>query len=230
MTAGALAEELLHPDRETRVARRGGERRVARLVRLGPSAGEVAREVVRGDRSYLVTGGLGGIGLEVAGWLADRGAGVIVLNGRRAPDAGAAAVVEALKERGAEVRVELADVTDEAAVRDLLHRVDAELPPLGGVIHSVGALSDAALVNQDWGRFEEVLWPKVLGAWRLHRATLDRELDLFVLFSSAAGGAGERGSGEPRGGERVPGPVGASPSGAGPSGPGDRVGIVVGDW
>ena len=193
VTAGVLVEELLHPDGETRVARRGGERRVARLVRLGPPAGEVGREVVRGDRSYLVTGGLGGIGLEVAGWLAERGAGAIVLNGRRAPDAGAAAAVEALRERGAEVRVELADVTDEAAVRDLLHRVDAELPPLGGVIHSVGALSDAALVNQDWERFEEVLWPKVLGAWRLHRATLDRELDLFVLFSSAAGVLGNAG-------------------------------------
>ena len=193
VTAGVLVEELLHPDRETRVARRGGERRVARLVRLEPSRGEDAREVVRGDRSYLVTGGLGGIGLEVAGWLAERGAGAIVLNGRRAPDAGASAAVEELRERGAEVRVELADVTDEAAVRDLLDRMDAELPPLGGVIHSVGVLSDAALVNQDWGRFEEVLRPKALGAWRLHRATLDRELELFVLFSSAAGVLGNAG-------------------------------------
>ena len=193
MSAEALAEELLHPDGETRVARRGGERRVARLARLGRSAGEVAREVVRGDRSYLVTGGLGGIGLEVAGWLAERGAGAIVLNGRRAPDAGAAAAVEKLRERGVEVRVEIADMTDGAAVDDLLLRVDAEEPPLGGVIHSVGALSDAALVNQDWRRFEEVLWPKVLGAWRLHRATLDRELDLFVLFSSVTGVVGNAG-------------------------------------
>ena len=50
------------------------------------------------------------------------------------------------------------------------------LPPLGGVIHSVGVLSDGALGNQSWERFEQVLWPKVLGAWHLHRATEDRDL------------------------------------------------------
>ena len=165
-------------------------RHLGKLV-LVPSA--VATGGLRGDRSYLVTGGLGGIGLEVAGWLAQSGAGAIVLNGRRAPDERAAAVVEELRERGAEVRVEIADVTDGAAVAGMLRRVDAELPPLAGVIHSVGVLSDGALTNQDWGRFEEVLRPKVLGAWRLHRATLDRELDLFVLFSSATGVLGNAG-------------------------------------
>ena len=148
---------------------------------------------LRGDRSYLVTGGLGGIGLEIARWLAQAGAGAIVLNGRRAPDAGAEAVVRELGERGAEVRVELADVTDGDAVEAMLGRVEAELPPLGGVIHSVGVLADGALTNQDWGRFEKVLRPKVLGAWRLHRATLDRDLDLFVLFSSVAGVFGNPG-------------------------------------
>ena len=188
---GVLADELLHPDRETRVAHRGGKRRVARLARLSGALPEMER--VRGDRSYLVTGGLGGIGLSVAGWLADRGAGAIVLNARRAPGESAAAAVEKLRGRGVEVRVELADVTDGEAVTGLLSRVEAESPPLGGVIHSVGVLSDGAVGNLDWGRFEEVLWPKVLGAWRLHRATVDRDLDLFVLFSSAAGVFGNAG-------------------------------------
>ena len=203
LSAAALVDELLAPDRETRVARRGGERRAPRLVRSaapdeearngprggpGPPAGRV-----RADRSYLVTGGLGGLGLEVAGWLAEAGAGAIVLNGRRAPDPGAEAVVADLRARGAEVRVEVVDVTDGSAVEDLLRRMDADLPPLGGVIHSVGVLADAALVNQDWERFEEVLRPKVLGAWRLHRATLGRDLDLFVLFSSLAGVLGSPG-------------------------------------
>ena len=140
-----------------------------------------------------MTGGLGGIGLEVAGWLAEQGAGAIVLNGRRAPDAAAAARVEELRGRGVEVRAEVADVTDGKAVGSLLSRLDAELPPLGGVIHSVGVLSDGALTNQDWERFERVLWPKVLGAWHLHRATEDRDLDLFVLFSSASGVLGNAG-------------------------------------
>ena len=148
---------------------------------------------LRGDRTYLVTGGLGGIGCAVAGWLADRGAGVIVLNGRREPDAEAVEAIAALRARGVRLEVELADVTDSEALDAMLARIDESLPPLAGVIHSVGVLSDAALTNQTWERFEEVLWPKVLGAWQLHRATFDRDLDLFVLFSSVAGVLGNPG-------------------------------------
>ncbi len=148
---------------------------------------------LRGDRTYLVTGGLGGIGCVLASWLAERGAGAIVLNGRRAPDPEASEAIEALRERGVTVAVELADVTDAAALDAMLERIDATLPPLGGVIHSVGVLSDGALTNQTWEKFTDVLWPKVLGAWHLHRATADRDLDLFVLFSSVAGVLGNAG-------------------------------------
>ena len=148
---------------------------------------------LRQDRAYLVTGGLGGIGLAIAGWLADHGAGAIVLNGRRPPDAEAEEAIGGLRERGATVVVEVADVTDAAAVDEMLARMDESLPPLGGVIHSVGALSDGALTNQSWERFETVLWPKVLGAWHLHRATADRDLDLFILFSSRVGVMGNPG-------------------------------------
>ena len=148
---------------------------------------------LREDRAYLVTGGLGGIGLAVAEWLADRGARTIVLNGRREPDPEAADAVAALAERGVDVKVEIADVTDVDALDAMLARMDATLPPLAGVIHSVGALSDGALGNQTWDRFEDVLWPKVVGAWHLHRATRDRDLDFFVLFSSVAGVLGNPG-------------------------------------
>ena len=148
---------------------------------------------LRRERTYLVTGGLGGIGCAVAGWLADRGAGAIVLNGRRLPDPEAQETIRALQARGITVRVKLADVTDALAVDEMLASMDCELPPLGGVIHSVGVLSDGALGNQSWERFEQVLWPKVLGAWHLHRATVDRDLDLFMLFSSRVGVMGNPG-------------------------------------
>ena len=212
---GLLVEELLYPDREGEVAYRGGSRRVLRLVQSGAeralpegtdwrlvSGADGSLESVRAarppvevreDGTYLVTGGLGGIGLEVAGWLAERGARSIVLNGRREPEEAALAAVEALRERGVDVGVELADVSDGGAVADMLARMDRELPPLAGVFHSVGVLSDAALGNQDWGRFEQVMWPKVLGAWHLHRATEGRDLDLFVLFTSTAGVLGNAG-------------------------------------
>ncbi|MYD14175.1 MAG: SDR family NAD(P)-dependent oxidoreductase, partial [Gemmatimonadetes bacterium] len=148
---------------------------------------------LREDRTYLVTGGLGGIGCAVANWLADNGAGAIVLNGRRDPDAEAEGTIRGLRERGVTVQVELADMTDADAVDRMLARVDRDLPPLAGVIHSVGVLSDGALTNQSWERFERVLWPKVLGAWHLHRATLDRDLDMFVLFTSRVGVMGNPG-------------------------------------
>ena len=150
---------------------------------------------LRADCTYLVTGGLGGIGTVVAQWLADRGAGVIVLNGRRPPDPEAERAIDALRQQGADVRVELADVTDPAAVDAMLARIDSDMPPLAGIIHSVGVLSDGALGNQTWQRFEQVLWPKVLGAWHLHRATLQRDLDMFVLFSSVTGVVGNSGQG-----------------------------------
>ena len=145
------------------------------------------------DRTYLVTGGLGGIGCAVAGWLADRGAGTIVLNGRRQPDTEAEEAIRELRERGVKIQVELADVTDLDAVDAMLERMDRELPPLGGVIHSVGVLSDGSLGNQRWENFETVLWPKIMGAWHLHRATRNRDLDLFVLFSSRVGVMGNPG-------------------------------------
>ena len=165
-------------------------RHLGKIVLAAPP---MAGGELRGDGTYLVTGGLGGIGCAVAEWLADHGAGTIVLNGRRDPDPDAAAAIEALVARGIDVRTELADVTDADAISNMLERIDEAMPPLAGVIHSVGALSDAAIGNQTWERFEAVLWPKVIGAWHLHRATVDRELELFVLFSSVAGVLGNPG-------------------------------------
>ncbi|MDE2973398.1 MAG: SDR family NAD(P)-dependent oxidoreductase [Gemmatimonadota bacterium] len=163
------------------------------LGKIVVSAPPVVGGRLRRDRTYLVTGGLGGIGCAVAEWMAERGAGAIVLNGRRGPDADAEGTIRALRDRGVTVRVELADVTDTGAVDRMLARIDRSLPPLGGVVHSVGVLSDGALTNQSWERFERVLAPKILGAWHLHRATLDRDLDMFVLFSSRVGVMGNPG-------------------------------------
>ena len=159
-------------------------RHIGKIVLTAPAlrAGRL-----RQDGTYLVTGGLGGIGCALAEWLAERGAGTVVLNGRRPPDEAAEQAIEALRARGFRIEVEIADVTDTAALDAMLARMDEALPPLAGAIHSVGVLSDAALGNQSWESFETVLWPKILGAWHLHRATMERDLDMFVLFSSVAG-------------------------------------------
>ena len=175
-------------------------RRAIEFMRDGRHIGKIAfansplaSGRLRADRTYLVTGGLGGIGCVLADYLADRGAGAIALNGRRAPDPEAEETIRRLRARGVTVQVEIADVTDADAIDEMLARIDETLPPLGGVIHSVGVLSDGALGNQRWERFEQVLWPKVLGAWHLHQATADRDLDMFILFSSVAGVLGNPG-------------------------------------
>ncbi len=165
-------------------------RHIGKIVLTPPP---LANGQLRQDRSYLVTGGLGGIGIAVAEWLADHGAGTIVLNGRRDPDPEAQTAIEMLRGRGVKVEVELADMTDTAAIDAMLARMDADYAPLGGVIHSVGVLSDAALTNQSWESFERVLSPKIVGAWHLHRATMDRDMDMFILFSSRVGVMGNPG-------------------------------------
>ena len=145
------------------------------------------------DRTYLITGGFGGIGCAVAEWLADRGARHLVLNGRRAPDESAQETIHALEGRGVNVAVKIADMTDLSKIDDLLQDIAESMPPLAGIVHSVGVLSDGSIPNQTWERFEEVLWPKILGAWHLHQASKDTNLDLFMLFSSATGVLGNAG-------------------------------------
>ncbi|MDP2292937.1 MAG: SDR family NAD(P)-dependent oxidoreductase, partial [Actinomycetota bacterium] len=140
---------------------------------------------VRDDGAYLVTGGLGGLGVAVATWLAVQGARHITLTGRSAPSAEAAAAIAALTTSGVDVRVVRADVTDRAGVAQMIAEATQQVP-LRGVFHAAGVLDDGAIGQQTWSRFERVLAPKVVGAQLLDEATRTLDLDHFVLFSSAA--------------------------------------------
>jgi acyl transferase domain-containing protein/NADPH:quinone reductase-like Zn-dependent oxidoreductase/nucleoside-diphosphate-sugar epimerase/acyl carrier protein len=139
---------------------------------------------VRSDAAYLITGGLGSLGLRCAEWLANRGAKQLVLVGRHERTAADAAIA-GLRGRGINVRVALADCTDPAALGALI----AELPAgvrLRGVVHCAGELADAMLLQQTPAMFQTAAASKVSGAIALHQACTGHELDLFVLFSSAA--------------------------------------------
>ncbi|MBI4995373.1 MAG: SDR family NAD(P)-dependent oxidoreductase [Rhodocyclales bacterium] len=148
---------------------------------------------IRRDGSYLVTGGLSGLGLVVARWLAERGAGRLVLVGRRGLTPEAAAEVDALRALGSEVTAESADVGDETALADLLARVRRSGPPLRGIVHSAGVLADAGLLQQDAARYATVFAPKVQGGYLLDALTRADPLDCFVLFSSVAAVLGSAG-------------------------------------
>jgi acyl transferase domain-containing protein/NAD(P)-dependent dehydrogenase (short-subunit alcohol dehydrogenase family)/acyl carrier protein len=142
---------------------------------------------VRRDATYLITGGLGGIGLRVARWLVERGARHLALAGRRPPGAAAAsAALAALRAAGVEVRVFAVDVADAAQLARMLAEIDIGMPALCGVLHAAGVLEDGMIVRMSADQFARVLAPKVEGAKHLHALTRERALDCFVLFSSVA--------------------------------------------
>ncbi|MEA5360344.1 SDR family NAD(P)-dependent oxidoreductase [Amycolatopsis sp., V23-08] len=185
--AGELAEEILSGDPEPQVVLAGGRRYVPRLV-PAPRGGEPV--AIRPDGAYLVTGGLGGLGLETADWLVTAGARHLVLLSRKEPPADTLSRMDGWRAGGVTVDVVAADVSDEAALDAVFARFGARLR---GVVHAAGVVRDRALVHQDWARFDEVFAAKVRGARLLHERTVALSLDFFVLFSSAAAVLGSPG-------------------------------------
>jgi myxalamid-type polyketide synthase MxaE and MxaD len=183
-----LHQELISPEDENQIAYRQGERRVARLVRQQQQAAtEQQQEItIFPEGSYLITGGLGALGLQLAKWLADKGAKHLVLTGRRKPSETAQQTITQLEKAGVEVSVLLGDVSVKQDAASILEKVKASLLPLRGVIHTAGVLDDGVLQQMSWERFIKVMAPKVQGGWHLHQLTQELTLDFFVCFSSAA--------------------------------------------
>jgi NADPH:quinone reductase-like Zn-dependent oxidoreductase/acyl carrier protein len=163
---------------------------IGKIIISPPGKGEIKQLpdrsfVAPSDKTILITGGLGGFGLESARWLVDRGARHLVLVGRSgAANDAAQQALKDFKARGVNVRAASCDVSDERALRKLMHDI-ADMPRLGGVIHAAMVLDDFVLANFSRERLERVLEPKMLGAANLDRLTRDHPLDFFVLYSSA---------------------------------------------
>jgi acyl transferase domain-containing protein/acyl carrier protein len=200
-SAGArLAAELLgEAEGEDQVALRGSRRLVARLVRGQVEPG--ALPPLSEEGTYLVTGGLGGIGLQVARWLAEQGARHLVLLGRtplpprehwEGLPAGSreAEVVAALRDMeavGARVRVAAVDVGEEQAMRALLESLAASgAPPVRGVMHAAGISELRPLTELEGRSLAPLLRAKVAGGLLLHRLLEAQPLDFFCLFSSGS--------------------------------------------
>jgi acyl transferase domain-containing protein/acyl carrier protein len=204
--AELLDAEMSAAGAEKEVAYRAGLRHVARLRRAGQTLTPRPYQF-RADASYLVTGGLSGLGLETARWMAACGARHLVLLSRtglpprsswRRPrgdgEAERVASVLELERMGASVQVCAADVADEAQLREFFENQRAESrPPIRGIVHSAGVVSDQLLLRLSAEAFREVLAPKVYGGWLLHLLTRREELDFFVMFSSATSILGRAG-------------------------------------
>ncbi|MFG1372206.1 type I polyketide synthase [Xanthobacter oligotrophicus] len=207
-SCAAAADEMLDLGDDREIALRDDRRRVSRLARLPKPAVAAGPVLLRPDASYLVTGGLTGLGLETARFLVARGARRLILIGRtplppRAdwaalpPESEAGrrvAALRALEALGASVRVEAFDVADEARLAAFLAAYRAEAhPPIRGVAHAAGVIQDALLLRMSFEDIAAVMRPKVAGALALHRQTGNLPLDHFVLFSSASSVLGQMG-------------------------------------
>ena len=167
--SGQVFDEIRAQSPDAEVALRGTKRYVPRFGRRPADAATPKEQPsFRPDATYLITGGLGGIGLATARWLVSRGARHLVLVGRSATLRNGArdhrgAPAEPAPGRGAGLRRERS-----GQVARLLEDLRAHLPPLRGIFHGAGVLDDAIVARNDWARFERVFAPKVHGAWNLH--------------------------------------------------------------
>ena len=208
--ASQLWEEISNPDGEDQIAFRQGQRYVGRLVRKHQSVAQRPPLEWATDGSYLITGGLGDLGLAVARWMVAQGARRLILLGRTklpprsswsAAEAGSrlcyqAGVIRELEALGASVHLASVDVADEAQLSAFLKTFGAEgWPPIRGVVHAAGVLRDGLLSQLDQAALNTVLRPKMMGGWLLHRLLENAPLDFFVLFSSAGSLLGQPGQG-----------------------------------
>ena len=173
-------KELLASDQEGQVAYRQGVRYVSRLMRVQDFK-QLKDLKIEPEGSYLITGGFGALGLEVAKWFAKQGANHLVLVGRKPSQIDIPPV---------KIETVAVDISQRPAVDDLIQRFGKEWPELKGIIHAAGVLDDGVISSQRWSRFEKVFAPKVQGSWNLHEASLNKPLDFFVLFSSIASSLG----------------------------------------
>lgn len=155
-----------------------------------------SRSVVRPLNTYLVTGGLGGFGLESARWLADQGATSLALASRSGAksDEARQAVAE-LEARGVTVKTFATDVSDAEQVAAMLDTIRVQMLPLTGIIHSAAVIEDAPITSIETEQLSRVLQAKMMGAWHLHNQTLDDPIEMFVLYSSSSAVVGNPGQG-----------------------------------
>ncbi|OBH28495.1 polyketide synthase, partial [Mycobacterium sp. E1715] len=163
--------------------------------RLAAIAAPPPQPLVSRDGGYIVVGGMGGLGFVVARWLVERGAGLVVLNGRSGPTGEVAATITELNAAGGRIEVVTGDIAEPGTAERLVRAVeDAGFRP-AGVLHSAMVLDDEIVLNMSESAARRVFTPKVAGGWLLHRATAHLDLDWWLAFSSVASLLGAPGQG-----------------------------------
>jgi microcystin synthetase protein McyG len=187
-----LIRELTHSDGEDQIVLNEEGRFVARLTRI-PRSPPDNPLIIRSDKSYLISGAFGGLGLEIGKWLARRGAKHLIMLGRNPPSDSARLVIEELEGQGVEVAIQCIDISLFDELANTFERLAETNPEVCGVFHAAGTLSDGVLENQDRDSFRHVFKAKVDGTRNLHILTGAMKLDMFVMFSSIASVFGSAG-------------------------------------
>ncbi|OBH88809.1 hypothetical protein A5678_15510 [Mycobacterium sp. E2733] len=182
--ASTMTTEVASPSSDDVIAWRGRHRFIERLARAGIPT-RASDPVIRRDGAYIVTGGLGGLGLTVARWLADRGARRVVLNGRSRPSDDQLKVIAELQDR-CEIEVVRGDIATPDVAQRLVGAAQATGLQLRGVLHLAAVIDDSLLIAMSRESLDRVWAPKAAGALRLHEATAGLTLDWWLLFSSTA--------------------------------------------
>ena len=161
----------------------GQARQIGKVV-LRTSA--EAQLPIRRDASYLITGGLGALGLATAEALVARGVRSLILLGRRALEESKRDRIQLITRQGVTVKTIQVDVSDFTELARGLKQVSEDMVPIRGLVHAAGSLRDKRLIELSDDDFASVYRAKAQGAWNLHLATRSLNLDFFVQFSSVA--------------------------------------------
>lgn len=209
LATAPLLSAIVQPYEEKQLAWRSGQWYTPRLVKLEASSMPPRRTLFRNDATYIITGGLGGIGYEVARWAIHHGASRLILMGRTPlpprnewsknhPSRLQQMIssVKNLESLGASIHYAAIDVANEAQLSEYLNGYYQEnWPPIRGVIHAAGVIDDKLIVQLDNASLNSVMRPKVAGGWLLQKYLKDQPLDFFVLFSSFGALVGQTGQG-----------------------------------
>ena len=195
-----LADPIPWSDEQRVIAWRGQARFVQNFAKQPQPPRSTDLEVIRARGTYLITGGLGGLGLEAAYALAAVAPITLVLVNRRtlpesrywpalieqqAPESDVLRRIDELSNLGARVILEVADVADRASVRALAARL-APLGKIDGILHTAGVVEDAPILDKDLEQCARVFAAKVDGTLNLDEVFDARSLDFFALYSSTS--------------------------------------------
>ncbi len=195
-----LISEIRDSDDEDHVAFRNGKRYIARLIPNIDIDTKFQDFKFKSDGTYLITGGLGFLGLKLAHWMAQQGAKHLVLIGRKGivpreewdrfywnSEVGKnIEFIQSLENSGVKVTVFSADVTDLDKMSLIIKQINTVEQPLRGIIHAAGVSKLSAIEDVEFENIKSIFPPKIVGSWILHQLTKKVDLDFFICFSSGA--------------------------------------------